>query len=344
MEQIESASNTTVDSHPPFTLGDESGELPLGVEQLIDAGVHFGHQTKRWNPKMRPYIYGARNGIHIIDLDKTADHFRRAYLFIREAVARCGEVLFVGTKRQAAEIIVEEAKRADQFYVSGRWLGGTLTNFRTVKTGIDRLRELESMAEDGSLNNLLKKEALQLDRERQRLESYLGGIKHMNRLPAAIFIVDPQHEHIAIREGRKLAIPIVAITDTNCDPGSVDYLIPGNDDAIRSIRLIVSRIADACLEGKQRRTSYGQESVETGDQSSVQVEFTRTRRPLRPVVHYGGPDYIPEDDLEEEDPKQAAKRAAAAQLAGQPAQAPTEEAEQTAEPSSEPSDPSPKQS
>jgi small subunit ribosomal protein S2 len=267
-----------------------SGDLPIGLRALIDAGVHFGHQTKRWNPKMRPYIYGARNGIHIIDLDQTAQLFKRAYEFVSDAVARGGHVLFVGTKRQAAEVVVEEATRAGQFYVTGRWLGGTLTNFRTVKMGIERLRNLERMIEDGSIAAFTKKEALELDRERERLEKFLGGIKMMNALPSAIFVIDPHHEHIAVSEGRKLGIPIVAITDTNCDPDLIEYVIPGNDDAIRSIKLIASRIADACIEGQQRRREHlqgrGGERVEAarggaGDQGGPggpAVEFSQRRR------------------------------------------------------------------
>ncbi|MBK8172417.1 MAG: 30S ribosomal protein S2 [Sandaracinaceae bacterium] len=261
-----------------------SGDLPIGLRALIDAGVHFGHQTKRWNPKMRPYIYGSRNGIHIIDLDQTAQLFRRAFDFVSEAVARGGHVLFVGTKRQAAEVVVEEATRSNQFFVTGRWLGGTLTNFRTIKTGIERLRALERMAEDGSFDAVTKKEALGMDRERERLSKYLGGIKMMNAVPAAIFVIDPQHEHIAILEGRKLGIPIVAITDTNCDPDLIDYVIPGNDDAIRSIKLITGRIADACMEGAQRRkeTSRGGNQDRNAEgkagESGLQVEFSRGRR------------------------------------------------------------------
>lgn len=255
-----------------------SGELPIGLRALIDAGVHFGHQTKRWNPKMRPYIYGARNGIHIIDLDQTAHLFKRAYHFAADAVARGGHVLFVGTKRQAAEIIEEEAARAAQFYVTGRWLGGTMTNFRTVKGGIERLRDLERMEEDGTFQQLPKKEALGLQRERDKLYKYLGGIKMMNSLPAAMFIIDPHHEHIAVREGRKLRIPIIAVTDTNCDPEVIDFPIPGNDDAIRSIKLITSRIADACLEGAQRRRETGQQAYTAPGTEGVQVEFSRGRR------------------------------------------------------------------
>ena len=233
-----------------------SGELPIGLRSLIEAGVHFGHQTKRWNPKMRPYIYGARNGIHIIDLDQTAVLFKNAFEFICERVGRGGHVLFVGTKRQASDVIHEEALRAGQFFVTGRWLGGTLTNFTTVKKGIDRLRELDRQDADGTLEMLSKKEALGLRREQGKLEKFLGGIKHMDGLPSVIFVVDPNHEHIAVKEGRKLNIPIVALTDTNCNPDYVDYVIPGNDDAIRSIKLVTSRIADACVEGQNSRRDH----------------------------------------------------------------------------------------
>jgi small subunit ribosomal protein S2 len=267
------------------TAGVASGELPIGLRALIDAGVHFGHQTKRWNPKMRPFIYGARNGIHIIDLDQTAQLFRRAFDFIAEAVGRGGHVLFVGTKRQAADVVVEEATRSGQFFVTGRWLGGTLTNFRTVKTGIERLRTLERMLEDGSFDAVTKKEALGLDRERIRLDKYLGGIKMMNALPAVMFVIDPHHEHIAVSEARKLGIPIVAMTDTNCDPDLIDFVIPANDDAIRSIKLITGRIADAAVEGQQRRREVMQGRGErsdraqaSGGEGGTQVEFARTRR------------------------------------------------------------------
>ena len=268
------------------TAGVGSGDLPIGLRALIDAGVHFGHQTKRWNPKMRPFIYGARNGIHIIDLDQTAQLFRRAFDFVSEAVGRGGHVLFVGTKRQAADVVVEEATRSGQFFVTGRWLGGTLTNFRTVKTGIERLRNLERMLEDGSFDAVTKKEALGLDRERIRLDKYLGGIKMMNALPAVMFVIDPHHEHIAISEGRKLGIPIVAMTDTNCDPDLIDFVVPANDDAIRSIKLITGRIADAAVEGQQRRRELQQgrgerdrgDRPQQGGGDGTQVEFARTRR------------------------------------------------------------------
>jgi len=234
-----------------------AGEFPLPLRSLLDAGVHFGHQTKRWNPKMRPFIYGARNGIHIIDLDQTTRLFKRAYDFLVEAVGRGGHVLFVGTKRQAQDIVQEETRRAGMYFVTNRWLGGTLTNFRTIKQGLDRLRTLERMKEDGTHEQLLKKEVVRLEKERERLEKYLGGLKGMGNLPAAIFVIDPHQESIAISEARKLNVPVVAITDTNCDPDLVDFVIPGNDDAIRSIRLITARVADACIEGAQRRKDHG---------------------------------------------------------------------------------------
>lgn len=252
------------------------------MKQLLDSGAHFGHQTRRWNPKMRPYIFGARNGIHIIDLDQTAVLFKRAYEFVVEQVARGGHVLFVGTKRQAVDVVREEAERAGQFYVTGRWLGGTLTNFRTVKGALERLRELERMFEDGSADQLLKKEQMRLRREQERLEKFIGGIKSMNTLPSVLFVIDPHHEHIAVKEARKLHIPIIAITDTNCDPDLIDFVVPGNDDAIRSIKLFTSRIADACIEGQQRRRDYaGREGAAYAPAVSsegVQVEFQRGRR------------------------------------------------------------------
>jgi len=227
-------------------------QQPLSVRELFESGVHFGHQTKRWNPKMKQYIYGSRSGIHIIDLDQTARLFKAAFDFLSDTVARGGHVLFVGTKRQAAEIVEEEAKRGEQFFVTNRWLGGTLTNFRTMKGGLERLRALERMAEDGTYDQIPKKETVKLDKERARLEKYIGGMKGMSAVPQAVFIIDPSQESIAVAEARKLHIPIVAITDTNCDPDLVDYVIPGNDDAIRSIRLICSAVADACIWGTAR--------------------------------------------------------------------------------------------
>ncbi len=226
---------------------------PVTVRELFEAGVHFGHQTKRWNPKMRTYIYGSRGGIHIIDLDQTVKLFHKAFSFVSDIVARGGHVLFVGTKRQAAEIIREEAARAGQYYVTNRWLGGTLTNFRTMKGGLERLRTIERMREDGTYEQIPKKETVRLEKERARLEKYIGGLKGMSTVPQAVFIIDPSQETIAVNEARRLHVPVIATTDTNCDPDLVDFPIPGNDDAIRSIRLITSAIADACLCGEARR-------------------------------------------------------------------------------------------
>ena len=225
----------------------------VSMRQLLEAGVHFGHQTRRWNPKMKPYIFGARNGIYIIDLQKTVRYFKSAYGFLRQTVQQGEKVLFVGTKKQAQEAILEEASRGGQFYVNNRWLGGMLTNFATIKRSIDRLKKIEAMAQDGTYDLITKKEALQLERERAKLEKSLGGIKGMNRLPGAIFVIDPKKENIAVKEARKLGIPVVAIVDTNCDPEEIDYIIPGNDDAIRAIRLFAQKMADACLEGGAAR-------------------------------------------------------------------------------------------
>jgi small subunit ribosomal protein S2 len=234
-------------------------EFPLPLKSLLDAGVHFGHQTKRWNPKMKPFIFGSRNGIHIIDLDQTVRLFARSFYFVEETVSRGGNVLFIGTKRQAQEIIKEEATRCGAHFVVNRWLGGTLTNFRTIKQGLERMRQLERMKDDGTYNQLPKKEVSRLEKERERFEKYLGGLKTMNSLPAAVFIIDPAMETIAVQEARKLEIPILAIADTNCDPDLIDYPIPGNDDAIRSIRLITARLSDAILEGAQRRKDVAPE-------------------------------------------------------------------------------------
>jgi len=225
-------------------------QTPISMRQLLEAGVHFGHQTKRWNPKMRQFIFGARNGIHIIDLQHTVKLFNKAFNFVVQTVANGESVLFVGTKKQAQEVIQEEAKRAGMFHVTNRWLGGTLTNFKTVKGSIERLRSIEKMAEDGTFERLTKKEVLGLERERIKLEKTLGGIKNMGSLPGAMFVVDAKKEHIAISEARKLEIPIIAIADTNADPDLIDYPIPGNDDAIRAIQLYARAAADSILEGK----------------------------------------------------------------------------------------------
>jgi small subunit ribosomal protein S2 len=227
----------------------------VSMKQLLEAGVHFGHQTRRWNPKMAKYIFTERNGIYIIDLQKTVKMMEEAYNFVRELAAQGGNLLFVGTKKQAQDAVREEAERCGMFYVNHRWLGGTLTNFQTIRKRIERLHQLEDMEQDGTFDVLPKKEVVLLRKEKARLEKFLGGIKHMKKLPDAVFIIDPRKERIAVAEARKLNIPIVAIVDTNCDPDEVDYVIPGNDDAIRAVRLFTSKMADAVLEGKQGEQS-----------------------------------------------------------------------------------------
>jgi small subunit ribosomal protein S2 len=223
------------------------------MKQMLETGVHFGHQTRRWNPKMRTFIFGARNGIHIIDLQQTVKLFQKAHDFIVETVASGGKILFIGTKRQAQEAIKAEVERCGMHYVTQRWMGGTLTNFQTIKKSIDRLKSLESMFADGSINKFPKKEVVQLGREVVKLNDALGGIKDMNDAPRAAFVIDPNREHIAVKECRKLGIPVVAVVDTNCDPDLIDYVIPGNDDAIRAIKLFATHIADACIEGAAAR-------------------------------------------------------------------------------------------
>ena len=222
------------------------------MKELLEAGVHFGHQTRRWNPKMKQYIFGARNGIYIIDLQQTVKMFKKAFQFVSEAVADGESILFVGTKKQARDSIYEEANRCEMFYVHNRWLGGMLTNFQTIRKGIDRLNHLSQISADGTINRFPKKEMLKLEKERVKLDNNLGGIRNMERLPAALFVVDTKNENIAVREARRLGIPVVAVVDTNCNPDEIDYIIPGNDDAIRAIRLLTSRIADACIEGRER--------------------------------------------------------------------------------------------
>jgi len=223
----------------------------ISMKQLLEAGVHFGHQTRRWNPKMEKYIFTERNGIYIIDLQKTVKKVEEAYSFIREVAASGGKILFVGTKKQAQDSVREEAERCGHFYVNQRWLGGTLTNFQTIQKRIDRLRELEKMEEDGTFDVLPKKEVILLRKEKERLEKFLGGIKGMRSLPSALFVIDPRKERIAVAEARKLGIPIVGIVDTNCDPDEIDYVIPGNDDAIRAVKLLTSKMADAIVEANQ---------------------------------------------------------------------------------------------
>lgn len=223
----------------------------ISMKQLLEAGVHFGHQTRRWNPKMAPYIFTERNGIYIIDLQKTVKKVEDAYNFVRDVSAEGKTVLFVGTKKQAQDAVKEEASRCDMFFVNERWLGGMLTNFQTIQRRINRLRELEGMEEKGVFEVLPKKEVIQLRHEMDRLQKFLGGIKNMGKLPGALFIIDPRKERIAVAEARKLGIPIVAIVDTNCDPDEIDYVIPGNDDAIRAVKLLTGKMADAVLEGRQ---------------------------------------------------------------------------------------------
>ena len=223
----------------------------VSMKQLLEAGVHFGHQTRRWNPKMAEYIYMERNGIYIIDLQKTVKKLEEAYAFVRSVSESGKSVLFVGTKKQAQDAVREEATRVGQFYVNARWLGGMLTNFKTMRTRVDRMAQLKKMQEDGTFDMLPKKDVVKLLHEMEKLDKYLGGVKDMKKLPGAMFVVDPRKEHNAISEARKLHIPIVAIVDTNCDPDEIDYVIPGNDDAIRAIRLIASTMANAVLEGRQ---------------------------------------------------------------------------------------------
>lgn len=244
----------------------------ISIKQLLEAGVHFGHHTRRWNPKMQEYIFTERNGIYIIDLQKTVKKFEEAYMFVRELSAENGNILFVGTKKQAAEAIKEEATRCGMYYVNVRWPGGMMTNFKTIKKSIARLNSLNKMAEDGTFDMLPKKEVAALQKEIFDLEKSLGGIKTMEKLPDAIFIVDPRKEKNAVLEAKKLGIPVIAIVDTNCDPDDADYVIPGNDDAIRAIKLISSVIADAVIEGKQGEQTVEAEAVKTEAEAAEDAE------------------------------------------------------------------------
>lgn len=243
----------------------------ISMKQLLEAGVHFGHQTRRWNPKMKKYIFAERNGIYIIDLQKTVKKIEEAYNFVRDIAMNDGTVLFVGTKKQAQESIEQEAKRCEMFYVNQRWLGGLLTNFKTIQTRIAKINEIDKMEEDGSFDLLPKKEVLKLVALREKLLKNLGGIREMKKLPSCLFVVDPRKEHIAVMEARNLHIPIIAIVDTNCDPDDVDYVIPGNDDAIRAVKLLASKIADAVLEGKQGE-QMTDEAVEAAGEAPEETE------------------------------------------------------------------------
>ncbi|RTZ98835.1 MAG: 30S ribosomal protein S2 [Deltaproteobacteria bacterium] len=254
----------------------------ITMREMLESGVHFGHQTKRWNPKMKPYIFGARNGIYIIDLQQTMHMFNAAYDFILNTVAEGKSVLFVGTKKQARDAIYEEANRSEMFYVHNRWLGGMLTNFQTIKKSINRLNHLNDIENDGSINLYPKKERLLMARERGKLDANLGGIRNMSRLPGAIFIIDPKNENIAVNEARRLNIPIVAIVDTNCDPDPIDYVIPGNDDAIRAIRLLSARISDACIEGKEILAEKEQAAADKALQEEKEKKEVSVSADLKP--------------------------------------------------------------
>lgn len=263
----------------------------ITIKELLEAGVHFGHQTKRWNPKMKRYIFGARNGIYIIDLQQTVKLYRQAHDFIKNIVMNGGDVLFVATKKQASEAIYEEANRAESFYVENRWLGGMLTNFQTIKNNISRFHFLNSIENDGTLENYPKKEQAKMLKDKAKLEFAIGGISNMKKLPAALFIIDSKNETIAVKEAKRLGIPIVAVVDTNCDPDDIDYVIPGNDDAIRSIRLFASRIADAVIEGHQiweerqradsdKEEGAGKTSGISGEQIGIEVVSDGTDGPV----------------------------------------------------------------
>ncbi len=245
------------------------------IKELLEAGVHFGHQTNRWNPKMKPYIFGEKNGIYIIDLQQTAQLFQRAYDFVRDTVAGGESVLFVGTKRQAVNIVEEEATRCNMFYVTQRWLGGMLTNFQTIRKSIAQLKKLEDAQTDGTYDRLKKKEILLMEKERGKLEKYLSGIKGMEALPGCVYVLDTRIQHITVKEANRLGIPVVAIVDTNCDPDGIDYPIPGNDDAIRSLKLFTAKIADACIEGQAMIDK--QDAPMMQEEDSIMVEMISAR-------------------------------------------------------------------
>jgi small subunit ribosomal protein S2 len=255
----------TVAGEGGMELLDEAQRI-ITIRQLLECGVHFGHRTERWNPKMKQYIFGARNGVHIIDLQQTAKLLRRTYAYIRSVAADGQPILFVGTKRQAQDVLISEAQRCNQYFVVTRWLGGTLTNWKTIRQSVDKLRNIEKMSEDGTYDKLTKKEVLQLERQRAKLERNLGGIKDMPKLPGAVFVIDPAKEHIAVAEANRLGIPVIALADTNADPSRIQYIIPGNDDAIRSIKLITSKVAEAAAEGGRLGK---QRAVEAADVESA---------------------------------------------------------------------------
>ena len=258
----------------------DGGSLtPLAMKDLLEAGVHFGHQTKRWNPKMKPFIFGERSGIYILDLGKTVKHYREAEDFVRQLAAEGKTIMFVGTKRQAQDVVAEEATRCGMFYVNERWLGGLLTNFTTIQRSLTRLRDLEAMSTDGRYESMPKKEIAKAEKEKRKLLKNLEGIRHMGRLPDALFVIDTRKEQIAVDEARKLKIPVIGIVDTNCDPDQVDYIIPGNDDALRSVKLFVSRIADAVISGRGQRESAMADQATEAAEAAAADEARRTVRP-----------------------------------------------------------------
>ncbi|HIJ78190.1 MAG: 30S ribosomal protein S2 [Desulfobulbaceae bacterium] len=245
----------------------------ITMKEMLEAGLHFGHQTSRWNPKMKPFIFGARNKIYIINLDKTLPLFNKAYEYVAKTVAKGGTILFVGTKRQAQDIIKEEAERCGMYFINNRWLGGMLTNHQTIKNSVDRLKKYESMQEDGTINQYKKKEALQIQKDTVKLDRNLGGIKNMKGLPSAIFLIDPKREKIAIEEANRLGIPVIAIADTNCDPDGIDFIIPGNDDAIRSIKLLTSKMAEAVIAGKEQHTESLKAKTDKSETAEEQAKI-----------------------------------------------------------------------
>jgi small subunit ribosomal protein S2 len=269
----------------------------ITMKELLEAGVHFGHQTKRWNPKMKEFIFGERNGIYIIDLQKTLKMFKEASKFVQDLAADGKIVLFVGTKRQAQDAIAEEAQKCGAFYINQRWLGGLLTNWVTVQKSVKRLKELDDMATDGRYELLPKKEVIKLERERKHLQANLAGIKNMNRLPDAIFVIDSNKEQIAVREARKLGIPVVAVVDTNCDPSEVDYVIPGNDDALRAIRLFTSKISESIAEGAQLLTDKQVADLNAGVTEAQQAEVAATEAPAEGAEDASGAEYAESDDI-----------------------------------------------
>ncbi len=271
------------------------------VKDLLEAGVHFGHQTKRWNPKMRPYVYGSRNGIYIIDLQQTAQLAKKACLFAKKVSSEGKKVLFVGTKKQARDIVAHEAQRSDQYFVTSRWLGGTMTNYQTIRASVDRLKRLTQMRDTGEMGTMNKKHVSRLEKQREKLERNLGGIREMRKLPGAVFIIDPNKEQTAVLEAKKLGIPTIGIVDTNCDPTGVDYVIPGNDDAIKAIRLFCSLIADSCIEGNQEfQAKLRSKGVKEEEEDTPAKQVSR----FEGHVDIASPD-LAEIELEEEEKKKA---------------------------------------